>query len=189
MHQSPRCMKAFASRLSSSACFLKSQSVANMHVTSGIEHVAQHQVSQKLTTQMLLQAKPFISEAHVFNDAGVSFDVWPPTLGPHEPRDSTDVSTGKTDSSDVTAVLAAANEEADKLGLTKDDEPLPLPESCQADYSNPDGTCPLTPSAAAASDVSHDDVIAAAVPHNDIQRGFHLAVKLWQEALKTFAEA
>ena len=28
-----------------------------------------------------LQVKPFISEAHVFNDAGLSFDVWPPRTG------------------------------------------------------------------------------------------------------------
>ena len=137
----------------------------------------------------MLQAKPFISEAHVFNDAGVSFDVWPPTLIPNQPKHSTSTLSGNHASSNISAVLAAADEEADKLGLTKDDEPLPLPESCQADYSNPDGTCSLIPAAAAAPEVSHDDVIAAAVPYNDIQRGFHLAVKLWQEALKTFAEA
>lgn len=33
---------------------------------------------------MLLQAKPFINEAHVFNDAGLSFDVWPPYNQQHQ---------------------------------------------------------------------------------------------------------
>ena len=30
---------------------------------------------------MCLQVKPFVNEAHLFNDAAIFFDVWPPQLG------------------------------------------------------------------------------------------------------------
>ena len=166
---------------------------------------------------MLLQAKPFISEAHVFNDAGLSFDVWPPKPN-HMHRSHASGSTDdmtKDESPNITAVLSAAASEADKTGQPGADKLLPLPGSCQADSSSSSAessqfrSCPSDAATASASEPSHDSVIidsnpdgsASAVSHDsvvidtvpdtevELPRGFHLAVKLWQEAVATYATA
>ena len=112
-----------------------------------------------------LQAKPFINEAHVFNDAGLSFDVWPPSTR-HE--------TGAADGTDSNAD-GVVMETSGKLPLVID--------SCPADITTDAGTC---------SAGSHNSSVAGGNGGDgstDMSRGYLLALKLWQEAVATVAAA
>ena len=119
-----------------------------------------------------LQAKPFISEAHVFNDAGLSFDVWPPKTGLLSVSPST-YETGAADGSGSNAD-GIVTETSDTLVI----------DSCSADIKFDDGTC---------STRSHNDVMGSGNGggdgSTDMSRGYLLAVKLWQEAVATVAAA
>ena len=120
-----------------------------------------------------LQAKPFISEAHVFNDAGLSFDVWPPKPGSSSVPSSTH-ETGAADGSDSNAD-GVVMETSGKLPLVID--------SCPADIKSDAGTC---------SAGSHNSSVAGGNGGDgstDMSRGYLLAVKLWQEAVATVAAA
>ena len=150
-----------------------------------------------------LQVKPFISEAHVFNDAGLSFDVWPPRTG--------------TPASDTPPKPIP-------IGLASDTADLSDPASCQSsvhdDWDNKAEIC-LTdmdfaadkPGCSAASgkcmdatrSASQDDAVttsqskagfelkAAASnmvgPDVGMSRGYLLAFKLWEEAVATVKSA
>ncbi len=119
-----------------------------------------------------LQAKPFISEAHVFNDAGLSFDVWPPKSS--FSVSSATYETGAADGSDSNAG-GGEIERTDKLPLVID--------SCPADMTNGAGTC---------STGSHNVSMGSSNGGDgstDISRGYLMAVKLWQEAVATVAAA
>jgi len=122
-----------------------------------------------------LQAKPFISEAHVFNDAGLSFDVWPPKTGSFSVPSSTH-ETGAADGSDSNADGIVIETSGNKLPLVID--------SCPADITTDDGTC---------STGSHNDSMGSGNGgghgSTDVSRGYLLAVKLWQEAVATVAAA
>ena len=120
-----------------------------------------------------LQAKPFISEAHVFNDAGLSFDVWPPKTGSFSVPSSTH-ETGAADSSDSNAD-GVQIEAIDKLPLVID--------SCPADITNDAGIC------SAGSDNESIGSGNGGCGSTVISRGYLLAVKLWQEAVATVAAA
>ena len=120
-----------------------------------------------------LQAKPFVSEAHVFNDAGLSFDVWPPKTGSFSVPSSTNETSG-ADGSD-NDIDALQTETLDKLPLVTD--------SCPADIITDDGT---------SSAGSHNTSMSGGnggCGSTDISRGYLLAVKLWQEAVATVAAA
>jgi len=120
-----------------------------------------------------LQAKPFISEAHVFNDAGLSFDVWPPKTGSFSVPSSTH-ETGAADSSD-NDIDGLQTETLDKLPLVID--------SCPADITTDAGT---------SSAGSHNTSTGSGNDggeSTDMSRGYLLAVKLWQEAVATVAAA
>lgn len=124
----------------------------------------------------MLQAKPFINEAHVFNDAGLSFDVWPPKTG-HLMSDPVPQSTATNKSS--------SSDDPDDVedGLTVRDLGL---DSCPADpsaNSNAAGSC--SAGSETKLSIANDNVR----PEMEMSRGFLLAVKLWQEAVATVAAA
>ncbi len=121
-----------------------------------------------------LQAKPFISEAHVFNDAGLSFDVWPPKTGSFSVTPFTH-ETGATDGSHSNTGGVVIETSGNKLPLVID--------SCPADITTVNGTN---------SAGSHNDSVGNGYGgggSTEISRGYLLAVKLWQEAVATFAAA
>ena len=120
-----------------------------------------------------LQAKPFISEAHVFNDAGLSFDVWPPKTGSFSVPTST-YEPGAADGSDSN-VDGIVIETSGKLPLVVD--------SCSADITSDAGTSSVSPHNISMG--SGNDGGGS----TDMSRGYLLAVKLWQEAVTTVAAA
>ncbi|KAL0040088.1 hypothetical protein WJX79_005748 [Trebouxia sp. C0005] len=125
-----------------------------------------------LTRQGTL-AKPFISEAHVFNDAGLSFDVWPPKTGSFSVPTST-YEPGAADGSDSN-VDGIVIETSGKLPLVVD--------SCSADITSDAGTSSVSPHNISMG--SGNDGGGS----TDMSRGYLLAVKLWQEAVTTVAAA
>ena len=135
----------------------------------------------------VLQAKPFINEAHVFNDAGLSFDVWPPSTG--------------SSASDAPPKPVAIN--------PADDSSNPSDPMASSDNSTPgheDHIC-LADHAVAAEEDRHSDVqlgkngavggLASLTSDSSvgvgevvgsdmgISRGYLLAVKLWEEVIAT----
>jgi len=121
-----------------------------------------------------LQAKPFISEAHVFNDAGLSFDVWSPETG----SASAQVQTHGSDAADSWHNLSYAD---GKQKIRADKRPL-TGDSCPADIALAVGTCPAG---------SHNESVGGQGGNEwtDTSPGYLLAVKLWQEAIATDAAA
>lgn len=121
-----------------------------------------------------LQAKPFINEAHVFNDAGLSFDVWPPRTG-----------TPASDAPPKPTAIDLADGFSSLPDQSSDEEDTlhPVENTCLAG-SDIDAAGGLSSSGngngvgmAAASDVVGGDM--------GISRGYLLAVKLWEEAIAT----
>ena len=135
-----------------------------------------------------LQAKPFISEAHVFNDAGLSFDVWPPRTGrptanagansvvmdvadnfSHhcDPMDSSAIGTLRLEDHTCLAELdTVAAKHKYRAGAGDDVTAL----GSVASLSN------------GSSVVAAGEVFGSAT---EISRGYLLAVKLWEEAVAT----
>ncbi len=121
-----------------------------------------------------LQAKPVISEAHVFNDAGLSFDVWSPETG----SASGQVDTHGNGAADSWHNLSYAD---GKQKIRPDQLPLTA-DSCPADIAVAVGTCPAG---------SHNESVGGQDGNEwtDTSPGYLLAVKLWQEAIATDAAA
>ena len=121
-----------------------------------------------------LQAKPFISEAHVFNDAGLSFDVWAPETGLASAQPSTR-ETGVADSSHNLSYGDGMHK------ITANQQPL-VGDSCSADIAIAVGTCPAG---------SHNESVGGQGGNEwtNTSPGYLLAVKLWQEAIATDAAA
>ena len=139
-----------------------------------------------------LQVKPFISEAHVFNDAGLSFDVWPPRTGSlaahaapqssakdvadksshhSDPRDNNDSGTLRPeDRPEDRACIADFNTIADGHNYLASDDIMAVGNV--AGVSNGGSV-----SAATAGKVFESDM--------DISRGYLLALKLWEEVVAT----
>lgn len=136
----------------------------------------------------VLQAKPFINEAHVFNDAGLSFDVWPPRTGSSAsdtPPKPTAVDTAD-DSSHPSDPLASSNDGTlrpeDHICLS--DHANAAEEDRQFAVGNDDAVRGV---AGSNNDSSVGLAAAGEVVGNDmgISRGYLLAVKLWEEAIAT----
>jgi len=121
-----------------------------------------------------LQAKPFISEAHVFNDAGLSFDVWSPETG----SASAQLHTHGSGAADSWHNLSYAD---GKQKMRGEQRPLTA-DSCPADIALAVGTCPAA---------SHNGSVGGQGGNEwtDTSPGYLLAVKLWQEAIATDAAA
>ncbi len=121
-----------------------------------------------------LQAKPFISEAHVFNDAGLSFDVWSPETGSARAQSCTH----EPGSADSWHNLSYTD---GKQKIRADKQPL-ITDSCPADITVAVGTCPAG---------SHNESAGGQGRNEwtDTSPGYLLAVKLWQEAIATDAAA
>ncbi|KAA6425415.1 MAG: hypothetical protein FRX49_04908 [Trebouxia sp. A1-2] len=119
-------------------------------------------------------AKPFISEAHVFNDAGLSFDVWAPETGLASAQPSTR-ETGVADSSHNLSYGDGMHK------ITANQQPL-VGDSCSADIAIAVGTCPAG---------SHNESVGGQGGNEwtNTSPGYLLAVKLWQEAIATDAAA
>ena len=127
-----------------------------------------------------MQAKPFINEAHVFNDAGLSFDVWPPQTGSSAAQASDEITP-----TDITADFDTdtVNSPVTTQNLTSD--------SCMADSLNAVGSCPAGMGSAHLN-LNKTVAVGGTIdvrPDKEISRGYLLAVKLWQEALATAAAA
>ena len=122
-----------------------------------------------------LQAKPFINEAHVFNDAGLSFDVWPPRTG-SPASDTPPKPTAIGLASDLDESLKPSNgQDQPEIGagvcMANQDS---YAESAECEVSPGNGT---DVGNAAASDVVGSDM--------GMSRGYLLALKLWEEAVAT----
>lgn len=122
-----------------------------------------------------LQAKPFINEAHVFNDAGLSFDVWPPRTGspasdaPPKPTAITSADSSLHPEEHI--CLVDADTAAEKAScLIGDDDVAAVEGAASSSNGSSSGM-------AAASEVVGSDV--------GISRGYLLALKLWEEAIVT----
>ena len=133
-----------------------------------------------------LQAKPFISEAHVFNDAGLSFDVWPPRTGSPTADAAAD--------SIAMDVADNSSHHSDPMGSSDLGTLRPEDHTCFAELD----TVAAKHKYRAGGDVtavgsvaslSYGSSMAAAgkVLGNDmeISRGYLLALKLWEEAVAT----
>ena len=122
-----------------------------------------------------VQAKPFINEAHVFNDAGLSFDVWPPRTG-SSASDAPPKPTAISLASDLDESLKPSNAqnqpELDAGVCLADKDSYAESANCEASHGN--GT---VIGHAAASDVVGSDL--------GMSRGYLLALKLWEEAVAT----
>ena len=135
-----------------------------------------------MTCGLLVQAKPFINEAHVFNDAGLSFDVWPPQTS----------SSAAQASDEVTPTDIKADFDTDTINSPVTAQNL-ASDSCAPDSLNGVGSCPAGMGSAHLNSISNNTVAVGGTsdvrPDKEISRGYLLAVKLWQEALATAAAA
>jgi len=110
----------------------------------------------------------------VFNDAGLSFDVWSPETGSANAQPSTH-ETGTADSSDKLSYADGVQK------YMADKQPL-ITDSCPADVTIAVGTCP--------AGFHNDSAGGQGVSRlTDTSPGYLLAVKLWQEAVATDAAA
>ena len=123
-----------------------------------------------------LQTKAFISEAHVFNDAGLSFDVWPPKTGTHvhEPSSCENYAEDYLDSRND----ADDRGSPDSLGV----------ESCSVDGISATNNC-LAGSAHDSVSNGSSTCSVSGASTMEVSRGYLLAVKLWHEAVARFAAA
>lgn len=138
---------------------------------------------------MLVQAKPYINEAHVFNDAGLSFDVWPPytNLDQHK-------STAHSEQTcDVSADLAGVHGSSDLQQHSAQNSCCTSEPSTQSYLTRKVSTVQSYSSSdkgdkcGCNSDSDLTQQVAGAV-HQGAGvkgRGFLLAAKLWQEILLT----
>ena len=137
-----------------------------------------------------LQAKPFISEAHVFNDAGLMFDVWPPRTGsPAADAAPKSVAIGVADDSshhsepmDSSGFCALRPEDhtcfADSDTVADEHKCLAgAADGITAVGSLANSSNGSSVSVAAAGNVFGSDM--------DISRGYLLALKLWEEVVAT----
>ena len=110
----------------------------------------------------------------MFNDAGLSFDVWSPQTGSVRAQTCTH-ETGATDSWHDLSLADGMQK------ITADKQPL-ITNSCPADIAIAVGTCP---------EGSHNDSAGGQNGNEwtDTSPGYLLAVKLWQEAIATDAAA
>ena len=130
-----------------------------------------------------MQAKPYINEAHVFNDAGLSFDVWPPS--------NSNIQDEFTAS--LTQACNAEQQQAEDGQSSTDNQQCSTRGcssgscgafSAQSYLSSRDHTGPVC------KDGSNSTCQASAQSEAgsaDVGRGYLLAAKLWQEALLTLA--
>lgn len=144
--------------------------------------------SQRRMHFLFFQAKPFINEAHVFNDAGLSFDVWPPRNG-----------SSAADAPPKPIAINPADDSSHPSDPTasSDDHILrPQDDICLADHAiaAEEGTQfavgendAIESVASLTNDSSGGVTAAGEVVGSDISisRGYLLAVKLWEETIAT----
>lgn len=117
-----------------------------------------------------MQAKPFISEAHVFNDAGLSFVVWPPVTG--RPA---------SDAPPQPPTTSAAEHPTCDSGLSSDPDMSDFVEhTCLAE--NDINTASLSNSSTVSTAAAAGDPVGV---EGGMSRGYLLALKLWEEAVAT----
>ena len=136
-----------------------------------------------------MQAKPFISEAHVFNDAGLMFDVWPPRTGSLA-ADAAPKSVAK-DVADDSSHHSGPRDSSGFCALRTEDHTCFADSGTVADehkYLAGAANDTVVGSAACISNASTVSVAAAGEDFGsdmDISRGYLLALKLWEEVIAT----
>ena len=126
-----------------------------------------------------MQAKPYINEAHVFNDAGLSFDVWPPSLSNKDYRPATNFTKAFS-----TNQRNAAQSSSEMQQCNIEEHSSRCAQSASL-YVNHDKVDELV----CKSDGNTTQAVMEEQDATIVGRGFLLAEKLWQEMLLTLDAA
>lgn len=128
----------------------------------------------------VMQAKPYINEAHVFNDAGVSFDVWPPSI-----NDIQDKPTG------ILRQACSIGQQQDDDGQSSiDNQECSNRGTSSGAFSAQSHLSSREHSGHVCKDDSNTTAQTSAQSEAGtagMGRGYLLAAKLWQEAVLTLA--
>ena len=130
-----------------------------------------------------MQAKPYINEAHVFNDAGVSFDVWPPSSNNIQDEKITSFrqacSAEQQQADDGQSSID--NQECSNKGLSSGSCGAFSAQSYLSSRDHTGHVCKDDNNTTAQASAQSEAGTAG------MGRGYLLAAKLWQEALLTLA--
>ena len=120
-----------------------------------------------------MQAKPYINEAHVFNDAGLSFDVWPPRLSNQQHRAATN---STQDDSTKGYIVAQSSNEMQQCDIEDDGSRGAQSASLLSQNKSYECVCKIDSNITAQAAMKEQEATI-------LGRGFLLAEKLWQETL------
>lgn len=126
-----------------------------------------------------MQAKPYINEAHVFNDAGLSFDVWPPRFSNQQHR----AATNSTPASSTKGYLVAqCSNDMQQCDIEEDGSRGAQSALLLSQNTNDECVCKIDSNTTAQAAMKEQEATI-------VGRGFLLAEKLWQETLLTLDAA